>query len=326
MTVWRGMSGTHWGVFIPGAVLLIERRIATDTLNRLAECESVEALLDTLVRDGFETLPGLGLVAVSGQRVTAYLRGGFSLRVEASWHEAMTASGAGVKSWKEVSYDGVARFGIFGPADRERCEVPLRSHAAELSVIVPGVQGLCCITGDELTEGELSLITEQPRPASPSVESTTTHQDSLEVFPDTVFADLLEDTSDTTAIEFLNTSDLPTEAVTPGALILPDGGSVPVNGVLLLGRNPKAAAGATDTPIAVYDPNGSISRTHARVFLRDTEVMLEDLDSTNGTVIVSEQGEQLLRAHTPASLRDGDQILLGGEVRLLYKKTVSAGE
>src|SRR5699024_8489859 len=114
---------------------------------------------------------------------------------------------------------------------------------------------------------ELSLITEQPRPASPSVESTTTHQDSLEVFPDTVFGDLLDDTSDTTAIEFLNTSDLPTEAAIPGALILPDGGSVPVNGVLLLGRNPKAAAGATDTPIAVYDPNGSISRTHARVFL-----------------------------------------------------------
>lgn len=49
----------------------------------------------------------------------------------------------------------------------------------------------------------------------------------------------------------------------------------------------------------------SISRHHARIVVRDSEVLLEDLDSKNGTFL---HGEQI---GAPARLEDGDTFRLG---------------
>jgi len=79
------------------------------------------------------------------------------------------------------------------------------------------------------------------------------------------------------------------------------GMSVPVAGPVVVGRSPGADIVIADT---------FVSSQHARVTpLGDTAVLVEDLGSTNGTIV---NGEQI---HTPTELRHGDEIVLGA-VRL----------
>jgi hypothetical protein len=59
------------------------------------------------------------------------------------------------------------------------------------------------------------------------------------------------------------------------------------------------------TPHGALD-NG-VGRRHVRLFVQGGQVMIEDMDSTNGTVV----NGQKLAARQPQLLRDGDQILLG---------------
>jgi pSer/pThr/pTyr-binding forkhead associated (FHA) protein len=50
-----------------------------------------------------------------------------------------------------------------------------------------------------------------------------------------------------------------------------------------------------------------VGRRHARLFLQDGQIQIEDLDSTNGTLV----NGQRLASHRAQALRDGDQIQLG---------------
>src|SRR5256885_11432318 len=69
---------------------------------------------------------------------------------------------------------------------------------------------------------------------------------------------------------------------------------------VVLGRDPGAE-------IVLTDPSNEVSRRHARIVIRGTEAVLEDLASTNGTYV---NGERL--AGEPYALRAGDQVKLGG--------------
>src|SRR5687767_7129579 len=67
---------------------------------------------------------------------------------------------------------------------------------------------------------------------------------------------------------------------------------------VVLGRD----AGAD---VVLVDPSGQVSRRHARIVIRGTEAVLEDLMSTNGTFV---NGERL---EGPYALRAGDKVSLG---------------
>src|SRR5262245_18932510 len=64
------------------------------------------------------------------------------------------------------------------------------------------------------------------------------------------------------------------------------------------GRDPSA-------DVVLTDPSGEVSRRHARIVIRGTEAVLEDLVSTNGTFV---NGERL---DGPYVLRAGDKVQLG---------------
>jgi pSer/pThr/pTyr-binding forkhead associated (FHA) protein len=68
---------------------------------------------------------------------------------------------------------------------------------------------------------------------------------------------------------------------------------------VVLGRD----AGAD---IVLTDPSNQVSRRHARILIRGTEAVLEDLVSTNGTFV---NGERLDGPHV---LRAGDKVKVGG--------------
>src|SRR3954451_1915366 len=68
---------------------------------------------------------------------------------------------------------------------------------------------------------------------------------------------------------------------------------------VVLGRDPSA-------DVVLTDPSGQVSRRHARIVIRGTEAVLEDLVSTNGTFV---NGERL---DGPYALHAGDKVKLGG--------------
>lgn len=78
------------------------------------------------------------------------------------------------------------------------------------------------------------------------------------------------------------------------------GVAVPLTGPVVIGRSPGA-------DIVIGDD--FVSSRHARVFQRGNEVVIEDLGSTNGTIV---NGERL---RVPEALRPGDSIDIG-QVRL----------
>lgn len=64
--------------------------------------------------------------------------------------------------------------------------------------------------------------------------------------------------------------------------------------------------------IIISDPE--VSRRHARFFIRDENVFVEDLGSTNGTFLNGD------RISSPQQLRSGDVITLGESVVLIFEK------
>lgn len=76
-----------------------------------------------------------------------------------------------------------------------------------------------------------------------------------------------------------------------------------LQGEVLLGRSPECG---------VHLNLNSVSRKHARIFLRKEEYHIEDLHSTNGTYV---NGIRVVKC----ILRNNDQIELGG-VKILFKE------
>ena len=74
---------------------------------------------------------------------------------------------------------------------------------------------------------------------------------------------------------------------------------------VLLGR--QGGELPVDLDLGFYDPNGYISRNHARITANNRRYHLTDLNSANGTYV---NGERLV-PHVPQLLKHGDKIRLG---------------
>ena len=97
-----------------------------------------------------------------------------------------------------------------------------------------------------------------------------------------------------------------------------DGRRLIVDRTVLIGRNPRVDASATaDQPavFAVDSPKRDISRTHLRISTDGAHVLLEDLNSTNGTEVTPANGSAfLLEPGEPAVLEDGMVVSIGDHV------------
>ncbi|WP_213815874.1 DUF5684 domain-containing protein [Glaciihabitans sp. dw_435] len=90
--------------------------------------------------------------------------------------------------------------------------------------------------------------------------------------------------------------------------------------VVLLGRNPTADPGHPEAQLVALDDSGkTVSKTHARLELIDGTWRLTDLNSTNGVLLVSDDGEQTdLAAGATAAV--GERFLLGELPTRLYRQ------
>jgi hypothetical protein len=80
---------------------------------------------------------------------------------------------------------------------------------------------------------------------------------------------------------------------------LKKGGIIPIRGELTIGRR-------NNNSLILEDQ--FVSGSHARIFVKNTDYMIEDLGSTNGTVVNEE------RLEGRAILRAGDEIEIGSAV------------
>ncbi|MDM4763707.1 FHA domain-containing protein [Galbitalea sp. SE-J8] len=91
------------------------------------------------------------------------------------------------------------------------------------------------------------------------------------------------------------------------ALVTPAGERVPVRQAVVIGRAPTAAGGAL--AVALLDPTRSVSKTHALLTPLGDAMRIQDLGSTNGTIVVEADGVEI-------ELGDGQHVEVGAGVRL----------
>ena len=103
---------------------------------------------------------------------------------------------------------------------------------------------------------------------------------------------------------------------TAWSLIPPAGAAVPITAdVVLLGRKPAPDRAFPDAQLVSID-DGTVSKTHARLALRDEQWFVTDLGSTNGVLFATLMGTEV-EATPGVEIEAGERFFLGdAEVRL----------
>jgi hypothetical protein len=108
-----------------------------------------------------------------------------------------------------------------------------------------------------------------------------------------------------------------------GALRLSTGDVIPLDRGVLLGRNPKGGSAGPDADrhvVRVPSPTGDISRAHTEIRLDGWHVLVVDLNSTNGTVVVLPgRAPERLRPNEPRPIEPGTVVVLSDEVSFRFE-------
>jgi eukaryotic-like serine/threonine-protein kinase len=80
----------------------------------------------------------------------------------------------------------------------------------------------------------------------------------------------------------------------------------------LVGRRDPMSNIFPEVDLSKFDPQTKISRRHARIWREGGQFMIEDLGSSNGTVLLAGLGDQIrLQPRVPRPLSNGDRLRLG---------------
>jgi pSer/pThr/pTyr-binding forkhead associated (FHA) protein len=100
-----------------------------------------------------------------------------------------------------------------------------------------------------------------------------------------------------------------------------DGSTAELDRPVLIGRAPSGDRSDSRAPrlMTVPSPNHDISRTHLEVAAEDWQIVVTDLNSTNGTVLVRPGAvdRQQLTPREPVTVQLGSVIELGDGVSVL---------
>lgn len=93
---------------------------------------------------------------------------------------------------------------------------------------------------------------------------------------------------------------VPRRPATPWSLVLPDGEAFPLGTDTIVGRRPLTVEGAE--LLTIHDPTRTLSKTHARVRINGSSVTVEDLGSTNGLLLLHDDGRhEEIPPHVPVA-------------------------
>lgn len=105
----------------------------------------------------------------------------------------------------------------------------------------------------------------------------------------------------------------------PWRLELPEGQSVPIDSIVLIGRDVRARVKWPAAQLlSLDDPGKSVSKTHAVLEVESGQLWITDLKSTNGVVVTTPDGEE-------SDGDDGERVLvLPGSTITLGKYVITA--
>jgi len=111
--------------------------------------------------------------------------------------------------------------------------------------------------------------------------------------------------------------------VAHGSIVLSTGREVELDRSVVIGRRPRAVrvtGGILPHLIAVDSPQQDISRSHVEIRTEGDTVLVVDLDTTNGTVLIRE-GAPPVRLHPgePTIVIDGDIVDLGDDITVTFR-------
>lgn len=107
-----------------------------------------------------------------------------------------------------------------------------------------------------------------------------------------------------------------------GRLVIPGSASIPLDGDLVLGRDPRVPADSTTAPrlVVINDPRMEVSSQHASITLNFWDVCLTDLGSTNGTEVIDRDGRrQRLAQNSTITIQPGTKIILAEVVEITFE-------
>ena len=110
----------------------------------------------------------------------------------------------------------------------------------------------------------------------------------------------------------------PGPAVAGPRLVVADTGAeipLPSESEILVGREDPVSDIFPDIDLTPHGgEEGGVSRKHLKIEVQDSQYTVQDLDSTNFTLL----NQQRLTPFSPQPIQDGDELRLG-RVRLLFK-------
>ncbi len=124
-------------------------------------------------------------------------------------------------------------------------------------------------------------------------------------------------------ITFESTDSVPARRPARGRIRLSTGRVVELERPVVIGRRPKSTrtSGAElPTLVAVDSPEQDISRSHVEIRAEGEHVLVTDLDTTNGTVLLRGGNEPVrLHPNEPTMVVTGDVLDLGDEVTVTFE-------
>ncbi|MBF4562749.1 FHA domain-containing protein [Microbacterium sp. VKM Ac-2870] len=122
---------------------------------------------------------------------------------------------------------------------------------------------------------------------------------------------------------FESTDSVPERRPTRGRIRLSTGRVVELERPVIIGRRPKSTrTSGADLPtlVAVDSPDQDISRSHVEIRAEGEHVLVTDLDTTNGTVLLRGGNEPVrLHPNEPTMVVSGDVLDLGDDVTVTFE-------
>ncbi len=309
--------------------------IAADLWSTMTAADAAfEDVLSVIAAIGIGALPDFALVElvdVASSSVSVAVRG--TATIDLHGPQRSSYAGGGVGTWVEGSAREVAGISLSLAGDDDGGPLPLgrgvarsnglrwgaepasspapieavaasREHIVEPTAFLGDLDPLETVAIDR---GDLAAAV-GPRRTPPPAEPSAADDDAVE--DETILGSRRP-----------RVADAPPPGRTARLRIDP-GGEVPLDHPVVLGRGPRAADHPGARIAAVPSPRKEVSSTHLEVRLDGDELVLRDLDSTNGTVVRRPDGDvTLLRGGATLRVEVGTVLDLGDGVIVVFDTT-----
>ena len=291
---------------------------------------SIVELADQLAAFGIADMPSFGAFFWTEDGMRSLVRGGIVVR-DADTGKTV-ADGQGVQTWSEVGLGGVERIVVETPSPTpEAMELPLVVGAVYASSLVLDASPQALVSSSQgSTSNE---VTDAAESSDEAESSDAPDLSDGEDYPDTEdYAPTEVASMENADTELMSTPIIvgpePTaaqEAPAPASarIILSDGNQLDLVGTVRIGRAPGPAPGGAHAElVTVASPNQDISRTHVQISASDGKVLVTDLQSTNGTILVrpgTDMARERLAPGQAISVPLGSLLELGDGVSVLVE-------